>query len=458
MKIYNCRLCKNKLGDPLLKLPPTALANEFVTTTELQDIFPLELCSCDNCFHYQLNETVDPNRLFKDYAFVSGTSKVNAAHFTKLAVDTVTRFNLKPGDFIVEIASNDGTLLKAFKKLGMKVLGIDPAENIAKIANQDGIETLPVFFTATLVKEILLNYGQPKVVIANNVLAHTDYVIDIINGVKELIRKEGIFIFENSYFKDMYEKVLPDLIYHEHVSHFLVHPLLTMFQLNDLNLFDVQNIDVHGGSLRGFVSFQYIETSLNLKKLIQEEYALGLLNNSTKITAINLFNEKINKLKRDLLIKLQAYKVAGLKIAAYGASAKSTTLLYLLGLDNTMIDEIYDDAPLKQNKFSPGLHIPVLPPSAIYEKKPDILLILAWNFANSIIENCQKKWYNTLGNFKSPIFIVPLPELKVIRYREDNTCTCGLGPWEKDLKRSGAMYHSFKCQDCGGIETRLVVY
>lgn len=404
MKTLNCRLCGTVLGEPLLKLPSTALANEFVTSTDPQDLFPLELCSCDNCFHYQLNETVDPDRLFKDYAFVSGTSKVNVAHFTKLATDTAARFGLHPGDLVVEIASNDGTLLKAFKELGMRVLGIDPAENIARMANRDGIETLPVFFTEKLAREILVSHGQPKLVVANNVLAHTDHVLDIIRGVRELIKEEGVFIFENSYFKDMYEKVLPDILYHEHVSSFLVYPLLCMFQTNDMSLFDIENIDVHGGSIRGFASCKNILTSINLEAMIQDEVLLGLISNNTKKDAINLFSAKVDKLKIDLLKTLEEYRSKGLRVSAYGASAKSTTLMYLLGLDSTMIDEIYDDSPLKTGHFSPGLHIPVVQPSQIYINNPDAIIILGWNFAESIIKNHSE--------FKGR-WIVPLPKLQV---------------------------------------------
>jgi hypothetical protein len=406
MKVFNCRLCKAPLSEILLKLPDSPLANEFVSEPIKQDLFSLELCSCTNCHHYQLTESVDGERLFRNYSFVSGTSKVNVAHFTKLAENTVKRFFLKPGDFVVEIASNDGTLLQAFKNLGMRVLGVDPAENIAKIANENGIETLPDFFTSELAKNILLKYGTPKLVIANNIIAHTDYVIDIINGVSGLIKDGGVFIFENSYFKDMYEKTLPDLIYSEHISHYLVYPLSQMFVSCGLHLFDVENIDVHGGSIRGFVSKTNLDQSENLKKLITEELELGLISNDTKKIAMKKFADKIDELGKNLTNRLKQIKNEGKSIAIYGMPAKATTLMYAFNIDPTMIDFAVDDADLKIGTYSPGKHIPVLSPDAIYEKKPDYILILAWNFADSIMKK-HLRYSNQGGHF-----IVPIPELK----------------------------------------------
>jgi hypothetical protein len=406
MKVFNCRLCKAPLSEILLKLPDSPLANEFVSEPIKQDLFSLELCSCTNCHHYQLTESVDGEKLFRNYSFVSGTSKVNVAHFTKLAENTVKRFFLKPGDFVVEIASNDGTLLQAFKNLGMRVLGVDPAENIAKIANENGIETLPDFFTSELAKNILLKYGTPKLVIANNIIAHTDYVIDIINGVSGLIKDGGVFIFENSYFKDMYEKTLPDLIYSEHISHYLVYPLSQMFVSCGLHLFDVENIDVHGGSIRGFVSKTNLDQSENLKKLITEELELGLISNDTKKIAMKKFADKIDELGKNLTNRLKQIKNEGKSIAIYGMPAKATTLMYAFNIDPTMIDFAVDDADLKIGTYSPGKHIPVLSPDAIYEKKPDYILILAWNFADSIMKK-HLRYSNQGGHF-----IVPIPELK----------------------------------------------
>jgi len=410
MIVTKCRLCSGQLSDPLLVLPPTPLANEFVSEPIQQDLFSLELVSCNECHHYQLTESISGERLFKQYAFVSGTSKVNVAHFTKLAEDTVAKFNLKPGDFVVEIASNDGTLLQAFKNLGMKVLGIDPAENIAKIANENGIETLPEFFTSELAETILNKYGQPKVILCNNCLAHTDYVVDILNGVNRLLQDGGVFIFENSYFKDMYTKILPDLIYSEHISHFLVIPLGALFFRLGMCLYDIENLSVHGGSIRGFVSKKHIRASQNLNKLIWEEVQLGLTGNlETKRAALKIFDDKIKELGTNLTIRLKEIKAEGKSIAIFGMPAKATTLLYAFNIDPKMIDFAVDDAVLKQGTFSPGKHIPVFAPEEIYKRWPNYILILAWNFQESIRYNHQK-YLSGGGTFIVPLPIISLPD------------------------------------------------
>lgn len=406
MKVTQCRLCGGDLTAPLLKLPDSPLANEFVSEPIEQDLFSLELCSCTKCHHYQLSESVSGERLFKQYSFVSGTSKVNVAHFAKLAEDSIKRFDLKPGDFVVEIASNDATLLQAFKDLGMRVLGVDPAENIAKIANEKGIETLPEFFTAELGEKILEKYGQPQLVVANNVLAHTDYTVDIVKGVKALIKNGGVFIFENSYFKDMVEKVLPDLIYSEHISHYLVYPLWKMFLDNEMNLFDIEDLDLHGGSIRGFVSYKNITANNSVGHHMYLERKLGLLSGFKKKQVLQEFSDKITKLGDTLTKRLIEIKSQGKSIAIYGMPAKATTLMYAFNIDPAMIECVFEDAPLKIGLFTPGKHIPVVSSSEIYTRKPDYILILCWNFADSVMKN-HKKYLANGGKF-----IVPLPEFE----------------------------------------------
>jgi hypothetical protein len=274
------------------------------------------------------------------------------------------------------------------------------------MANEKGIETLPKFFTKELGKTILQQYGSPKLVIANNIIAHTDYVMSIIAGVKELIKDDGVFIFENSYFKDMYEKILPDLIYSEHISHYLVYPLSILFKGMGLALFDVENIDVHGGSIRGFVSGKYIAPSKNIEKLIHEEHVLGLLSNATKVKTLQKFANKIEKLGKSLTDRLKQIKAEKKTIAIYGMPAKATTLMYLFNIDPKIIECVFEDAPLKIGLLTPGKHIPVVAAAEMYKLKPDYIVILAWNFADSIMAN-HKKYIDNGGKF-----IVPLPELK----------------------------------------------
>lgn len=405
MKITNCRFCDHILPKAIFKLPDTPLANEFLPEKIEQDKFPLQLTSCNSCHLYQLTDSVDADRLFnKDYTFVSGTSPTNQKYFRKYAEDLIDRFQLKSGDFVVEIASNDGTMLRVFQEYGMKVLGIDPASSIANKATSEGIKTLPTFFTQELADKIINEYGHAKLIIANNMLAHIDNVTDIIIGVKKLLNYDGIFVFENSYFKDVYEKSIFDLIYSEHKSQFLVFPLLILFQTNDMCFFDVQSTIVHGGSIRGFVSKDN-RVSDNVDEFIKQEKELGLIGNDLKNTKMLQWQKKIELLSHHLLNVLNIYGKD--KVIGYGASAKLTTLSYALGLDKSMLKYIIDDNPLKQNTYSPGKHIPIKPFVTLLEDNPDMIVITAWNFADSIIEKCKSNGYK--GKF-----IVPLPELRIV--------------------------------------------
>lgn len=400
MKVSECRLCKGKLSEPKLDLGKTPLANEFVKEKKPQDVFPLQVCVCETCGHYQLNETVDPERLFGNYLFVAGTSPINVEHFRQYAVGMVKKFDLKPGSKVLDIASNDGVLLQHFKDLGMSILGIDPAKNIAKIANAKGIETIPEFFTEAYADEMFAKYGQFDLITANNVFAHCPDLIGFAKGVKKLLKPNGIFSFEVSYFHDVCLNILFDTIYHEHISYHTIEPLLPFFLTHGLELFDVERIPNHGGSLRVFVRLldnkdAHIYDCYAAYKLLVSEVGMSM--------GVASLQKNIRELGQNLNEKLHSYKAGGKSIAVYGVPAKATTLMYAFGIDEKMIDFAVDDAPLKQGTFMPGKHIPVLPTSTIYERKPDVLLVLAWNFAESIMK--------THAAFKGT-WIVPIPELK----------------------------------------------
>lgn len=401
MKTLSCRLCEQPLSEPIFKLPNTPLANEFIETPTSQDLFPLEICCCDNCEHYQLSETVEPERLFRKYLYVAGTSPVNVEHFRQYALEMVERFKIKPGSLIIDIASNDGVLLRHFKDLGMRVLGIDPAMNLATEATKNGIPTIPEFFTEKLAEEIYFKHGEATLVTANNVIAHTDTIPEFMRGVKKLIGETGIFTFEVSYFKDVVEKLVFDTIYHEHVCYHTVFSLDKFFTSKNMTLFDVKSISNHGGSIRGYVGKNQ-SIYPNVAKMIKEEIKSKL--HGSKKNNLKNFDKKINLLKDKLLKTLNKMKRDGLSIGIYGMPAKATTLMYTFGLTSELIDFAIDDAILKQGLYSPGQHIKVYSNLAIEEFKPDVLLILAWNFADSIIErnNFNGKW------------IIPLPKFKII--------------------------------------------
>lgn len=397
MKINNCRLCDATLSEPIINLGKSPLANEFLSEKTEQELFSLEVCVCTECKHYQLNESVEPERLFRHYVYVAGTSPVNVQHFKDYADKLST--NLNKGDKVLDIASNDGTLLKHFKNLGMQVLGIDPAKNIAEIANNNGIETIPEFFSEKYADIILDKYGKFNLITANNVFAHLDELTGFAKGVKTLLADNGTFTFEVSYFLDVCNYNLIDTIYHEHSSYWTILPMLIFFPKYGLEVYNVEKINNHGGSIRVYVTHHNSELiGVGFHDLIQDEV-------SNLETYISSVNDKIVKLKADLNKILVDNKDKSIVI--YGAPAKSTTLLYALDIDESLIKYAVDDNPLKQNTYSPGKHIPVYSPGKIYEDKPDYILILAWNFDASIVQKCKQDGYK--GKF-----IIPLPELKVI--------------------------------------------
>ncbi len=421
MKVSNCRLCNSKLSEPKLNLGKTPLANEFIKEKIEQDLFPLEVCVCEGCGHYQLNEQADPERMFRNYYYVAGTSPVNVEHFRQYAQSMITKFNLKSGSKILDIASNDGTLLKHFKDLGMSVLGIDPAKNLAEEANKDGIPTIPEFFTEQYAATISEKYGQFDLITANNVFAHCPNLIDFTKGVRKLLKSNGVFSFEVSYFGDVVDKNLFDTLYHEHTSYHTIKPLISFFNLHHMKIIDLEFIPNHGGSVRIFVSNKdeanakgYWCPSCGKEHAADLHYytipsVINAYKNEANIAIqIRQLQKNIKLLGYELREKLQEFKSQGKSIAIYGVPAKATTLMYALNIDEKVIDFAVDDAVLKQGTYTPGKHISVLHPDVIYEKKPDVLLVLGWNFAESIIKKHSA--------FKGT-WIVPLPEIKVINGR-----------------------------------------
>ena len=404
-----CRLCNSNKLKSVVKFCATPPANAFISNRDLnieQETYPLEVFFCCNCKHVQLLDVVNPSILFKNYVYVSGTSPVFIKHFEEYSKSLINSFSPSFDEIIIDIGSNDGTLLSFFKQEGFKVLGIDPAKEISEIANKKGIETLNNFFDLELSNHIKKNYPKASIITANNVFAHCDDLIGIVNGVKNLLSRNGTFVFEVSYLVDVVEKTLFDTIYHEHLSYHSVIPLIDFFKSNGMELFKVDFINTHGGSIRGFAKLECskIKTDNSIKNLVQLEKKLGIDNPKTFIN----FYEKITLLKKRLLEILHTLKSEGKKIAAFGAPAKATTLMYQFGLNKDVIDYIIDDSPLKQGLYSPGLHIPVLSSEHLKNQNPDYLLLLAWNFADSIVEK-NKEFLESGGHF-----IVPLPQIQII--------------------------------------------
>ena len=405
-----CRLCDSGELEEILTLEPSPPANNFVTAAEVgiaQQTFPLDVALCAACGHVQLLDVVDPGLLFENYVYVSGTSPVFVDHFRRYAEEVGRRTGAVAGDLVVDIGSNDGTLLRCFRDRGSRVLGIDPARSIAEAATAAGIETLPEFFSPQLAARVRESEGPARIVTANNVFAHIDDLREVLAGVRMLLAPDGVFVFEVSYLVDVYEKTLFDTIYHEHLSYHDVGPLRRFFAANGMELFDAERVTSHGGSLRGYAQLAGGGRPLSpeVERLVRMEAELGLAQGAT----FAAFGARIDGLRDRLTSLLADLRSKGEMIAGFGAPAKATTLLHHFKL-GTALAYIVDDSPLKQGLFTPGQHIPVLPAAALESRPPNSLLVLAWNFADAIV---AKNSSYLAGGGK---FIVPLPDL-VVRER-----------------------------------------
>jgi SAM-dependent methyltransferase len=407
----DCRLCGSRRLTRVFSLAPTPPANEFVGEAQRgrpQERFPLDVHLCTTCGHVQLLDIVDPERLFRNYVYVSATSPVFVDHFRRYAEALLALTGMPKGSRVVEIGSNDGTLLRFFQEAGMRVLGIDPARRIAEEATKGGIETLPEFFDRSLATRLRAKGWEAALILANNVFAHADDLHTIAEGVAHLLAPEGLFVFEVSYLLDVFEKTLFDTIYHEHLSYHTVKPLVGFFERHGLELVDVLRVDSHGGSLRGLVKRRGARRprQSTVDTLMAEEAGLGLHGPE----AYQRFFARIEERKRELAALLTGLKAEGKRIAGFGAPAKATTLMFHFGLGPGTLEYVIDESPLKQGLYTPGHHIPVVPPASLYDpaRRPDYALILAWNFAESIIKKHQA--FREAGGR----FIVPLPVVQVI--------------------------------------------
>lgn len=408
-KLAHCRVCKDRKLTKVLNLGPTPLANAFLKKEELdlpEKYYPLDVYLCNNCSFLQLGHVASPVVLFSNYVYVSSTSKVFVNHFREFAQKTIPRFKLNSKSLVIDIGSNDGILLKPFKEAGIRVLGIEPAKHIAEVARKGGIQTFAEFFSISLAEKIVRQKGKAKIVTATNVFAHIDDLDEVIRGLEILLDKDGVFIMEAPYLIDFLKKRYFDLVYHEHLSYWAMKPLITLFERFNMVVFDVQKVPVHGGSIRVFVKKK--DGPWRVEKRVEKFGDLEKEANLEDIdTYLNFGNEILdNKIK--LVTILSKLKSNGKSIAGYGAPAKGNTLLNFFSIGTEIVDFIVDDSLWKQGLYTPGKRIPVVPSKILYEEKPDYLLILAWNFADSIIK-MHKKYKESGGKF-----IIPVPKPKIV--------------------------------------------
>jgi SAM-dependent methyltransferase len=413
----NCRLCLREKLTPRLFLTPTPPANELAKTCDLLspvEEFPLYLVSCDYCGHVQLPVVISPERLFNDYVYVSGTSPVFVKHFEDYADDLINKYSLQENDLVVEIGSNDGTLLRFFQNFGARVIGIDPAVKIAEKANESGINTICDFFNHELVEKIIDANGRAKIVVANNVFAHADDIRSIVLGVKNLLELGGHFVFEVSYLVDVLEKTLFDTIYHEHLAYHHIDPLCRLFDEFGMCLYDAKRVDTHGGSIRCYVVNSRANETRNLNSFINHESILGLKTdfigssiNFSKIDPFRILESRIETLRSELKSYLYDSFKSGRSISGFGYPAKATTLLYHFGLGRREFQYIIDDSTWKQGLYSPGKGIEIVSSEYAEKFRTDDVVILAWNFADSIIKK-NMSFLDRKGRI-----VVPLPELLI---------------------------------------------
>lgn len=408
-KIGSCRVCKKKNLKKVLTLGPTPLANAFLTVKQIdlqESYYPLDVYFCTDCTFLSLGHVVSAEVLFGDYVYVSSTSKVFIDHFKRFADHVTKKLGLVSSSLVIDIGSNDGILLKPFKEIGIRVLGIEPAVEIAKVAQKDGIETFPSFFTVALARRIVKEKGKASVVTATNVFAHIDDLDEVINGLKILLDTNGVFIMEAPYLIDFIQKKYFDLVYHEHLSYWAIAPLITLFKRFDMRVFAVEKVDVHGGTIRVFVTKNNSKhkEEKSVKEFLEKEKKMKLGDIKTYLSYAN----EIKKNKVALITLLESLKVKEKTIAGYGAPAKGNTLLNFFSVGTETLDYIIDDSPWKQGLYSPGKRIPVVSSKILEKKRVDYLLILAWNFAESIMKN------NEAFRKKGGRFIVPVPTPKII--------------------------------------------
>lgn len=400
----DCRLCGSSRLQRVVDLGSTPLANEFRDCPSRgQETFPLFLSQCLGCGHVQLPVVVDPERLFGSYVYVSGTSPVFVEHFRRYA-EEVRRQHANEGDLVVEIGSNDGTMLGFLRDAGCRVLGVDPAREIAAAATKKGIETWARFFSVDVAREIVVGRGHAKVVVANNVFAHADDLHGIVDGIRHVLAEDGVFVFEVSYLPDVLEKTLLDTIYHEHLSYHSLEPLVRFFDGHGMSLVDACWVPTHGGSVRAYAKKgKGRAQSQGLWRMLAEEGKARLWNDGTFADFCGRIDQRRGELRR----LLRGAKMAGKRVAGYGAPAKATTLLYAFDLHHGVLDYVVDDSPLKQGRYLPGTDVPVVSSARLEGDAPDYVVVFAWNFADSIVAKLEP--FIAAGGK----VVVPLPKVTV---------------------------------------------
>lgn len=404
---YACRSCGGTRLETFLDLGATPLADRLLAEEDIgkpELIFPLRVAFCRDCSLAQITETVSPNILFADdYPYYSSFSPALLEHSRKNALDLIACRNLGPESLVIELASNDGYLLKNYVEAGVKVLGIDPADGPAAAAEMIGVQTRCAFFTQDLAEKLRVDGVLADVVHANNVLAHVADTNGFVAGIARLLKEDGVAVIEVPYVVPLIEHCEFDTIYHEHLCYFSVTALERLFRRHGLYLNEITPLSIHGGSLRLYVGPKE-RVGATVKVQLAHETALGI----DTIDYFRNFSAKVDVLKRELLALLRRLKSQGSSIAAYGAAAKGATLINTIGIGRDLIDFVVDRNIHKQGKYMPGQRLPIRSTETLVETQPDYVLLLAWNFVDEVLD--QQADYRARGGK----FIIPVPIPRIV--------------------------------------------
>jgi hypothetical protein len=406
----NCRFCKHELKHEFIDLANSPASNSFLTKEQLNEpeiFYPLKVFICDECFLVQVDEYKKSDAIFNsDYVYFSSYSTswlVHCKSYTELMQD---RFNLNASSLVVEIASNDGYLLQYFKKKNISVLGIEPTKNTAQVAIEKGIPTVTKFFGVSLAEQLVKEGKKADLLLGNNVLAHVPDILDFVRGMRILLNDKGVITMEFPHLVQLIDNNQFDTIYHEHFSYLSFYTVKQVFEASGLEMFDVQEIPTHGGSLRVYAKHKEDKSksvSENVTKLIASEIERGV----TKLGYYKGFQQRAEKVKMDVWSFLIEQKANGKHVAAYGAAAKGNTLLNYCGIRNDMIEFVVDANPNKQNKYLPASHIPVVDEDYLKKHKPDFVIIMPWNLKEEI--SAQIGYIKDWGGK----FVIAIPKFEI---------------------------------------------
>jgi hypothetical protein len=394
-----------RLGLDLGTLP---LANSFLSAQRAKSpvpepMYPLRVAFCNNCGLIQLLDVVDKEEMFDEYAFLTATASTSLSHFEEYAREMIRRFGMTSTDLVVDIGSNDGTLLKSFKRHGLNVLGVEPAHNLARQSISEGIPTINEYFGPTTVAQI--GQHNARLISANNVVSHVSDLNGFMKSVADSLGPNGLFTFEVPWVVDVFRHYNFDIVYHEHLSYFGFKPLSVLLEKHGLELIDIEYFpQIHGGSLRGIVAHAqaFPKQSDDILRTFREE------EKGADFNALQRFATRVHDIRTKLVAMLQDLKAEGHRIVGYGAPAKATILLNYCRIDRSILDFVSDNTPLKQGKFIPGVRIPIVNPEEFHKEYPDYALLLAWNFKDEILQK-EKSYLKSGGKF-----IIPFPEPQMI--------------------------------------------